>query len=171
MRGRRTVSRPTLIDTQRTKIETAAAIWLRLAPYFDESPRVCRDMFATLIEHAPTEPTTSQLPHSISRQTLVSRFHRAGLPSMKQYHDRLRLLYALAYLEQLPAATVESAALDLGYSSGQAFCRSVKRMTGGTVRELTSRKTFAQALADFAAQMIEPHTAKLRRFLPLAKVA
>src|SRR6266566_645503 len=58
----------------------------------------------------------------VGPSTLMSRFHRAALPSPKSYLAGMRLLHA-AFLFQNPGLSVSDVAYRMDYSSAQSFGR------------------------------------------------
>ncbi len=78
-------------------------------------------------------PEFAALVHSTER-TLMRRCQRDLGMSFAEWRQRLRVVRAMPLLEA--GQTVETIALDLGYSSASAFITMFKKMTGSTPDEL-----------------------------------
>ncbi len=98
--------------------------------------------------------------------TLMSRFHRAALPSPKSYLAAMRLLHA-AYLFQNPGLSVSDVAYRMDYSSPQSFGRHLKAVLGVTAGEFRRRFPFDVALARYVDLLVTPYREALRAFHPL----
>lgn len=84
----------------------------------------------------PGDPRSlPQLAHAAntSERTLMRRSQRELGMSLVEWRQRLKVVQALALLEQ--GRTVESIGLDLGYSSASAFISMFRRMMGTTPDE------------------------------------
>ena len=67
---------------------------------------------------------------SVSERTLTRRSREELGMSLHEWRQRLRTVRAISLLEK--GQTVESVALDLGYSSASAFIAMFRRQTGST---------------------------------------
>src|SRR5437879_4187797 len=97
--------------------------------------------------------------------TLMSRFHRAGIPSPKSYLAGMRLLHA-SFLFQNPGLSVSDVAYRMDYSSPQSFGRHLRTVLGVTAGEFRRRFPFAVALARYIDLLIIPYREALRAFHP-----
>jgi transcriptional regulator GlxA family with amidase domain len=77
-------------------------------------------------------PELAQAVHSTER-TLMRRSQRDLGMSLAEWRQRLRVVRAMPLLEA--GQTVETVALDLGYSSASAFITMFKRLMGSTPDE------------------------------------
>lgn len=99
--------------------------------------------------------------------TLMSRFHRAGLPAPKQYLCYARLLRAARLLED-PGHSIAGVANALHYSSPQSFGRHVQTLLGLRAGAFRARYDFAAMRERFLDDLVRPHRDVLRRLRPLA---
>ena len=86
-----------------------------------------------LLENAPGDPRTlAELAHACNstERTMMRRCQRELGMSFAQWRQRLRVVAAMALLEQ--GNTVESIAFELGYASASAFITMFRRVTGMT---------------------------------------
>src|SRR2546430_14436664 len=97
--------------------------------------------------------------------TLMSRFHRAHLPSPKSYLAGMRLLHA-SFLFQNPGLSVSDVAYRMDYSSPQSFGRHLRAVLGVTAGEFRRRFPFEVALARYVDLLIIPYREALRAFHP-----
>src|SRR6266516_3624189 len=97
--------------------------------------------------------------------TLMSRFHRAGIPSPKSYLAGMRLLHA-SFLFQNPGLSVSDVAYRMDYSSPQSFGRHLRAVLGVTAGEFRRRFPFDVALARYIDLLIIPYREALRAFHP-----
>jgi AraC-like DNA-binding protein len=134
-----------------------------------ETPADTRLFFEVLIRVAPETLTVRRLADHlrIRASTLMSRFHRAGLPSPKTYLTAVRLLHA-ALLFEREGYSVADVAYRLEFSSPQSFGRHVRTALGITTSELRRRFPFPVAVRRFIELLITPYHAMLRAFHPLA---
>lgn len=100
--------------------------------------------------------------------TLVSRFHRAGLPTVRQYVAWARLVWA-ARLAEAPGLSISAIAHRLDASSPQSFGRAVRTLTGMSAAELRRTFTGASMLDRYQQTLVIPHRATLRSFDPLGE--
>lgn len=98
--------------------------------------------------------------------TLVSRFHRADLPTLRQFVARARLVWA-ARLGETPGLSISAIAYRLDASSPQSFNRGVRTLTGMSAMEFRRAFTGASMLDDYRERLIVPHRDTLRSFDPL----
>src|SRR5258708_19023729 len=106
-----------------------------LMPLLAQSSASTRDFVQALVRTAPRVVTIQAFARTLGLlpSTLMSRFHRGGLPSPRRYLATTRLLYAASNFEP-SSASIAIVANRLGYSSPQSFGRHVKRvmkMTAG----------------------------------------
>jgi AraC-like DNA-binding protein len=97
--------------------------------------------------------------------TLVSRFHRAGLPTVRQYVACARLVLA-ARLGETPGLSLSAIAHRLDASSPQSFNRGVRTLTGMSAMQFRRAFTGAAMLDRYRATLIIPHRETLRCFDP-----
>ena len=98
--------------------------------------------------------------------TLVSRFHRAGLPTVRQYVAWARLVWA-ARLGETPGLSISAIAHRLDASSPQSFGRSVRTLTRMSAAEFRRTFTGVSMLDRYRQTLVIPHRATLRSFDPL----
>jgi AraC-like DNA-binding protein len=127
-----------------------------------------RLFFETVACLAPALSTVRGLARHlrVRPSTLMSRFHRAGVPSPKSYLAAMRLLHA-AYLFQNPGLSVSDVAYRMDYSSPQSFGRHLKAVLGVTAGEFRRRFPFDVALARYVDLLVTPYREALRAFHPL----
>lgn len=105
--------------------------------------------------NAPANVRAVARDRGMDTNTLQSRVVRAGLPSLKQYIVRARLVRACALLE---IGSVHKVAMELGYTSAQHFSRHVKNFLGKTPAEIRRQQvTGLTALKAYRDEMIVPH--------------
>ncbi|MGH7529897.1 MAG: helix-turn-helix transcriptional regulator, partial [Gemmatimonadales bacterium] len=132
----------------------------------DASPE-SRLFFETIARLAPALNTVRGLARHlrVRPNTLMSRFHRAALPSPKSYLAGMRLLHA-AYLFQNPGLSVTDVAYRMDYSSPQSFGRHLRAVLGVTATEFRRRFSFDVALARYVDLLVTPYREVLRAFHP-----
>lgn len=145
----------------------AAQILARIIPVLGDSSEESRLFFEALARLAPALTTVRSLARHlrVRPSTLMSRFHRTGVPSPKSYLAGMRLLHA-AFLFQSPGLSVSDVAYRLDYSSPQSFGRHLRAVLGVTAGEFRRRFPFEVALARFIDLLITPYRDALRAFLP-----
>ncbi len=146
----------------------AARVLARLVPALGAVSVETRLFFETVARLAPALSTVRGLCRHlrVRPSTLMSRFHRAGLPSPKSYLAAMRLLHA-AYLFQNPGLSVSDVAYRMDYSSPQSFGRHLKAVLGVTAGEFRRRFPFDVALARYVDLLVTPYREALRAFHPL----
>jgi AraC-like DNA-binding protein len=102
----------------------------------------------------------------VNPSTLVSRFHRAGLPTLRQYVAWARLVCA-ARLGETAGLSISAIAHRLDASSPQSFNRGVRTLTGMSALEFRRAFTGASMLDRYQQALVIPHRDKLRSFDPL----
>jgi len=144
----------------------AAHILARLVPALGASEET-RLFFEAVTRLAPALSTVRALARHlrIRPSTLMSRFHRAGIPSPKTYLAGMRLLHA-AFLFQNPGLSVSDVAYRMDYSSPQSFGRHLRAVLGVTAGEFRRRFPFDVALARYVDLLITPYREALRAFRP-----
>jgi len=150
----------------------AARILARLVPALGEPPEPpppeeTRLFFEAVARLAPALSTVRGLARHlrVRPSTLMSRFHRAGIPSPKSYLAGMRLLHA-SFLFQTPGLSVSDVAYRMDYSSPQSFGRHLRAVLGVTAGEFRRRFPFEVALARYIDLLIIPYREALRAFHP-----
>src|SRR2546427_9422979 len=145
----------------------AARILARLAPALGEPSVETRLFFEALARLAPALSTVRGLARHlrVRPSTLMSRFHRAAIPSPKSYLAGMRLLHA-AFLFQNPGLSVSDVAYRMDYSSPQSFGRHLRAVLGVTAGEFRRRFPFDVALARYIDLLITPYREALRALHP-----
>src|SRR2546428_1018880 len=147
----------------------AARILARLLPALGEPPpsEEKRLVFEAVPPLAPALSTVRGLARHlrVRPSTLLSRFHRAGLPSPKSYLAGMRLLHA-SFLFQNPGLAVSDVAYRMDYSSPQSFGRHLRAVLGVTAGEFRRRFPFDVALARYVDLLITPYREALRALHP-----
>lgn len=120
----------------------------------DRLPAFAVDCLGWAVEHADEQPRVGDLAEAlgVSPRALGRDLRTQDLPSPNQLLVWGRLLQA-ARLLQGPGATVDEVAYRVGYSTGGALRRAIKRGTGLTPRELIQRGGLVAALDRFAAEL------------------
>ena len=118
----------------------------------DLSP-LAQKAFRWAIEHADSRPQVSELVNalSISHRALVRELRVLGLGSPRTLLLWGRLIRG-SHLLGRPGETVESAAFHLGYSTGGALGRALKRHTGCSPSELLERGGLKWVVETFKKQ-------------------
>jgi len=150
----------------------AARILARLIPALAAPPEPApseetRLFFEAVARLAPALSTVRALARHlrVRPSTLMSRFHRAGIPSPKTYLAGMRLLHT-AFLFQNPGLSVSDVAYRMDYSSPQSFGRHLRAVLGVTAGEFRRRFPFDVALARYIDLLITPYREALRAFHP-----
>jgi AraC-like DNA-binding protein len=145
----------------------AARILARVVPALGEASEEARLFFEAIARLAPALSTVRGLARHlrVRPSTLMSRFHRAGMPSPKSYLAGMRLLHA-SYLFQNPGLSVSDVAYRMDYSSPQSFGRHLRAVLGVTAGEFRRRFPFDVALARYVDLLITPYRETLRAFHP-----
>lgn len=117
--------------------------------------RVAEPARALVLTAASRIPSGVQVPdlaaaHGVSVSTLERRCVQWGLPTPGHLLLWLRMIYGLNWLIE-PGRSVESVAIQLGYSSGAAFRRAIKVTVGGKPTPLRNRAGLEAALDGFIA--------------------
>jgi hypothetical protein len=139
---------------------------LMLAAELTDVTEDCLRFFATLFADGQVYRTSTELAYDLAVRegTLNCRFHRAGLPSPKQYVTAAMLmrLADLRTRHSFPAAVEK-----LGLSSPQSVGRTIRHETGLSVSAFFAANDAATLLAQFRRELITPYLATLRGFRPL----
>lgn len=145
----------------------AAQILVRLIPALGDCSEGSQFFFEAVARLAPALTTVRGLARHLRVQpsTLMSRFHRAGVPSPKSYLAGMRLLHA-AFLFRNPGLAVSDVAYRMDYSSPQSFGRHLRAMLGVTAGEFRRRFPFDVALSRYVDLLITPYREALRAFHP-----
>lgn len=145
-----------------------ARVMRRLNPLLAEAPPECRLLFEAMVRLAPVISSVRGLARHLRLvpSTLMSRFHRARIPSPKNYLAAIRLVHAASLLET-PGLSLADAAYRLDFSSPQSFGRHLKAMLGCTAGEFRQRFPFDVCLERFLDLLIIPYRERLCRLHPL----
>jgi AraC-like DNA-binding protein len=98
--------------------------------------------------------------------TLMSRFHRARVPALKQYLDLANLVRAAQRMED-PKRSIADVAASLEYSSPQSFGRHVNLVLGITASSFRATYDCEGMYARFCEAVIAPVVPQLSSFHPL----
>jgi len=117
-------------------------------------PTFAVDCLGWAVEHAEEKPRVGDLAEAVGASTraLGRDLRSQDLPSPNQLLVWGRLLQAARLLQE-PGATVDEVAYRIGYSTGGALRRAIKRGTGLVPRELVRRGGLAPALDRFVAEL------------------
>src|SRR6266513_5333999 len=145
----------------------ASRVLARLIPAMEAASEETTAFFEAVARLAPALSTVRGLARHlrVRPSTLMSRFHRAGLPSPKSYLAGMRLLHA-AFLFQNPGLSVSDVAYRMDYSSPQSFGRHLRAVLGVTAGEFRRRFPFDVALVRYVDLLITPYRETLRAFHP-----
>jgi len=145
----------------------ATRILARLVPALGEPSTEARLFFEAIARLAPALSTVRGLARHlrVRPSTLMSRFHRAAIPSPKSYLAGMRLLHA-AFLFQNPGLAVSDVAYRMDYSSPQSFGRHLRAVLGVTAGEFRRRFPFDIALTRYIGLLVTPYREALRAFHP-----
>ena len=148
-----------------------AAVMAALDPDLGEAPPDCRLFFEVVLRSAPDLRTVGQLSTVLEAvpSSLMSRFHRAQLPSPKVYLAHARLLHA-AHLFKGGGLSIADVSHRLDYSSPQSFGRHLRALLGMTAGEFRTRFPFEAAVRRFRSSFITPFRDRLLAFHPLGTV-
>ncbi|MFZ5624977.1 MAG: helix-turn-helix domain-containing protein [Gemmatimonadota bacterium] len=135
-----------------------------------EIPNDARLFLEAMIRLAPDTRTVLHLTREFRTRpsTLMSRFHRAGLPSPKSYLAWIRLLHA-AWLFESSGMSVADVAYRLDFSSPQSFGRHLRSLLGITPTEFRRRLPFPVALDRFLEVMVRPYRDGWQQLHPLRR--
>ena len=144
-----------------------ARLLQRLRPALHHTSEDARRFFEILAGLAPVLATVRGLARhlAVPQSTLMSRFHRAGLPSPKTYLAGMRLL-RIAWLLENPGLSVADAAYRMDFSSPQSLGRHLKATLGLTAGEFRRRFPFEVALDRYIDLLITPYRESLRVLHP-----
>lgn len=131
-------------------------------------PPDCRLFFELLVRRAPALATVGLLADELKvvPSSLMSRFHRAALPSPKTYLAHIRLVHA-AWLLANRGLSITDVAHRLEYSSPQSFGRHLRALLGITAGEFRRRYPFDTSLHRFRTAFVVPFRERLLAFHPL----
>jgi AraC-like DNA-binding protein len=120
-------------------------------------PRLALDCIKWAIEHCHHHPTVEDLaePFAVSPRALTRMLRRSGAPSPGRILLWGRLLRAIHLLSERNA-TVERVAFTVGYSSGAALTRALRRETGYATAEVLRRGGIGCVLDGFARRELRP---------------
>lgn len=137
---------------------------------FDDLPQAstaCRQFITALFEVPFTCTTVRAFAalQGVMPTTFMTRFFRAGLPPAKRYLAYARLVRAARLFEN-PGYSITQVALQLEYSSPQAFSRHLQLLLGHGAAEFRRRYTGETMLARMREELIHPYRAVLTTFDP-----
>lgn len=140
----------------------------KLALDLPGAPDDCWRFFELLFQHPPRVYTIRAVSQHLRvlPSTLMSRFHRAGLPAPKRYLAQARLVQAARLFEN-PGLSVAAVANHLDYSSPQSFGRHVRTLLGMTAIQFRTRYDGEGMLQRFREELVLPYVDVLRKFSPL----
>ena len=120
-------------------------------------PRLCLDCLKWTIENSQRQPTVEELaePFARSPRSLTRMLSKEGAPSPGRILLWGRLFRATHMLAD-GSATVEQVAFMLGYSSGAALARALRRETGYPPGQVLERGGIGCVLDAFIAKEIKP---------------
>lgn len=146
----------------------AARVMAELDADLGAAPPDCRLFFELVMRRAASLATVGLLARELRvvPSSLMSRFHRAGLPSPKTYLAHARLLHA-AWLLANRGLSITDVAHRLEYSSPQSFGRHLRALMGITGGEFRRRYPFPVLLARYRAAFVTPFRERLLAFHPL----
>ncbi|MBY0490199.1 MAG: AraC family transcriptional regulator [Gemmatimonadaceae bacterium] len=124
--------------------------------------------FITALFDAPHTCTTVRdfaRRQGVTPTTFMTRFFRAGLPPAKRYLSFARLVRAASLFEN-PGLSITQVALQLEYSSPQAFSRHLHIVLGHGAAEFRRRYTGEGMLDHMRRELIVPHREALATFDP-----
>lgn len=133
------------------------------------TPDDCWRFFEALFATAPAHHTVRALSHALGilPSTLMSRFHRAGLPTPKHYLASARLIRAARLFEN-SGVSIARVAAHLEYSSPQSFGRHVRALLHLSASEFRRRYDGEGMLHRFREELVLPFGHVLCDFRPLA---
>jgi AraC-like DNA-binding protein len=139
----------------RVRRVVASALAARLGKMVVESsatnlPPLARGCIRWAVEHAGSAPQVSDLAAAmaLSPRALLRELKAMDLPTPRKLLLWCRLIHA-AHLLERPGMTVECAAFRLGYSTGGALRKALKRHMGSSPTSLRNRGGLAWALEVF----------------------
>lgn len=124
--------------------------------------------FVSALFDAPLTCTTVRTfarMQGVHPTTFMTRFFRAGLPPAKRYLSFARLVRAARFFEN-PGYSITQVALQLEYSSPQAFSRHVHVLLGHGAAEFRRKYTGEIMLDRMRRELIWPHREALSAFDP-----
>jgi AraC-like DNA-binding protein len=147
-----------------------ALVMASLDPALADVPPDCRLFFELVVRRAASLPNVGLLARDLRvvPSSLMSRFHRAGLPSPKTYLAHARLLHA-AYLLANRGLSITDVAHRLEYSSPQSFGRHLRSLLGITAGEFRRRYPFPVLLERYRTAFVTPFRERLLTFHPLGQ--
>jgi AraC-like DNA-binding protein len=145
-----------------------ARIMAELDADLSDVPPDCRLFFELIMRRAASLTNVGLLARELRvvPSSLMSRFHRAGLPSPKTYLAHARLLHA-AFLLSNRGLSISDVAHRLEYSSPQSFGRHLRALLGITAGEFRRRYPFVAAVTRYRAAFVTPFRERLLAFHPL----
>lgn len=152
-------------DRDNFTIESAVAdLRRRLAPAGDD----CLELMELFFTARPAVHTVKTLSNVVGVHpgTLMSRFLRAGLPSLKKYLDLANLVRAAYRLED-HRRSIADVATSLDYSSPQSFGRHVMLVLGMTATQFRDHYDCEGMYRRFCDDLITPFHGILCTFRPV----
>jgi AraC-like DNA-binding protein len=124
--------------------------------------------FITALFDAPLTCTTVRSfarMQGVTPTTFMTRFFRAGLPPAKRYLSYARLVRAARLFEN-PGWSITQVALQLEYSSPQAFSRHLHALLGHGAGEFRRRYVGETMLERMRHELVLPYREALEQFDP-----
>ena len=156
----------------RSSLETdcsdiAVDISRRLGQELATMSRGTQEFFTLLVRHAADTTSVKSLAvkMELKPSTLVSRFYRPGLPSVRRYLCDMRLMFASAHMSA-SAVSIAAVARRLNYSSPQSFGRHVYiryRVPAGTFRRTYP---FDRMVTEYVEDLVSPYRPTFAAFNP-----
>jgi AraC-like DNA-binding protein len=128
----------------------------------------CLELFELIFTAVPPLHSVRQvaLLVDVHPGTLMSRFHRAQVPALKQYLDLANLVRAAQRMED-PKRSIADVAASLEYSSPQSFGRHVNLVLGITASSFRATYDCEGMYTKFCETVIAPVIPQLSSFRPL----
>jgi hypothetical protein len=166
------IAHPSAWNALREKISstgnavTAGLVKAVSASLFDSSAQAQR-LFVSMAQRSPYSSTVQHFSNAVGvwPSTLTSRFHRAGIPSLKLYLSMFRLLHVTGVLAE-NKLSVATASHMLQYSSPQSLSRHVQLTLGMSVRSLRTEVGFRTLLGYVLENLFAPYRNELACFQP-----
>jgi AraC-like DNA-binding protein len=132
----------------------------------------CLELFDLFFTASPAIHSVRQLSAHVKIHpgTLMSRFQRAGLPSLKRYLD-LANLVRTAYRLEDQRRSIADVVTSLDYSSPQSFGRHVHLVLGITASAFRGRYDCEGMYRRFCDELVTPVQPQLCAFRPLRPVS
>lgn len=147
--------------------EIAVDISHRLGLELATASRGTKEFFTIVVRHAGDITSVRALAKRIELHpsTLISRFCRLGLPSVRRYLSDMRLVFVSGHLAT-PTVSIAAVARRLNYSSPQSFGRHVYiryRVPAGTFRRT---HPFDRMVTEYIEDLVRPFSSTFTSFDP-----